>query len=99
VISALGAAVFYPGQNGQHIYNKFATRGYPQINLPKLQQPLPQEPPPPLDPINTIPKWKLILQKFFEGVDSWSSDVLIIVNPCVMNPRLGCGPYGPLGPA
>jgi RHS repeat-associated protein len=103
LMNGISSAVFYPGQNPQQVFYKNATRPTPKVTgPPQLQQP-PPGPPPQLVPpkgMNDVPWYKSVPAKIMELFDVLSnSDFILAVDPCSMNPRLGCGPYAPLGPA
>jgi RHS repeat-associated protein len=102
LMNGISSAVFYPGQNPQQVFNKYAARPLPKPGPPQLQQPPPGPPPEIVPPkgMNDVPWYKSVPTKIIELINSWPTfDVIMAVDPCIMNPRLGCGPYAPLGPA
>jgi RHS repeat-associated protein len=103
-LSVIGGAVYYFGQNGGAVFSKFATRGYPKPTLPPTLIETPTAPPILVVPkgMTDVPWYKSVpykIMELFDNINTQFDTPIIIVNPCVMNPRLGCGRYAPLGPA
>ena len=87
----------YPGNNGPSVYRTFNTRPTPRPTPGPIPRPV-RTPPPTIEPNNFVknPWWNYV--KILEVLDSLKNivgDVVIIINPCVINPNMpGCTSIG-----
>ena len=93
-----------PPNDPTSIFNKWATRGKPPTNAPRVRNPIwPNEPAPVVDPPVEAPKvplWKLLPLKFLEWMNGMEGgSYIFVINPCLTAPSARCGPYAPPPPA
>jgi hypothetical protein len=89
------AAPFYPGMNGPLQAMQQAARGVPKTSPPPPLSP--GNKPPPKFPEDFQSDWTKLLVGFFDALGDTLTDIIVVVDPCITNPRLMCGPNAPPG--
>lgn len=98
---SFGMAVSGPPNDPTSIFRKWATRGAPPTNQPRVKGPTwPNDPDPVLNPpkqITDIPKGKAVFLKLLEFINSLPKmgSYLFTIDPCTLQPALQCGPFAP----